>query len=97
MLSEQDIIEKFNSCEYIYGYLYCSGHSTSGDIIKIKKSKLKLQQNQNPFNREDFKELALIYVWGWPGPDFNTYYLKDYGKTWAFTKEDFINLEGMFV
>lgn len=29
-----------------------------------------------------------IYIWGWPGPDYNRYLLKDYGKTWALTREE---------
>ena len=33
---------------------------------------------------------AFIYLWGWPGPDGNVYLIDDYGKTWAFTKEDFV-------
>ena len=32
---------------------------------------------------------AFYYIWGWPGPDANIYYFKDYGITWAFNKEDF--------
>ena len=34
---------------------------------------------------------ALIYIWGWPGPDGNTYLFSDYGRTWAFTKEEMEN------
>jgi hypothetical protein len=30
----------------------------------------------------------LYYIWGWPGPDFNIYEPKQYGKTWALTKEE---------
>jgi len=29
------------------------------------------------------------YIWGWPGPDYNNYFFRDYGKTWAFTMSDF--------
>ena len=29
------------------------------------------------------------YIWGWPGPDYNNYYFRDYGETWAFSMEDF--------
>ena len=36
---------------------------------------------------------CFVYVWGWPGPDFNVYSLADYGKTWAFTKEELITKE----
>jgi hypothetical protein len=30
---------------------------------------------------------VLHYEWGWPGPNFR-YYLYDYGRTWALTKEE---------
>ena len=30
-------------------------------------------------------------MWGWPGPDYNIYYFKDYGYTWAFDREELIN------
>lgn len=32
-----------------------------------------------------------VYVWGWPGPDFNRYSAKTYGKGWAFTKQEIID------
>lgn len=31
---------------------------------------------------------AFIYIWGFPGPDYNVYLLEDYGETWAFTAEE---------
>ena len=31
---------------------------------------------------------CLYYVWGYPGPDGNHYYFKEYGKTWSIMKED---------
>ncbi len=36
--------------------------------------------------KEDFKPY-FIYRWGVPN-DYSIYYLKDYGKTWALTKEE---------
>lgn len=36
---------------------------------------------------------CFTYVWGGPGPDYNVYSLADYGKTWAFTKEELITEE----
>lgn len=30
----------------------------------------------------------LYFAWGWPGPDVTIYRLKDYGKTWALTREE---------
>ena len=34
---------------------------------------------------------GFVYIWGAPGPDYNTYRFIDYGRTWAFTTDDFIN------
>ena len=34
---------------------------------------------------------TFYYIWGWPGPDFNTYTAKTYGRGWAFTKDEIIN------
>ena len=34
---------------------------------------------------------TFYYIWGWPGPDFNTYTAKTYGHGWAFTKDEIIN------
>ena len=34
---------------------------------------------------------TFYYIWGWPGPDFNTYTAKTYGYGWAFTKDEIIN------
>lgn len=29
------------------------------------------------------------FYFGFPGPDYNTYFFSDFGKTWALTLEDF--------
>lgn len=31
---------------------------------------------------------VLVYEWGWTGPDVTVYKISDYGRTWAFTKEE---------
>ena len=80
------LIETFQSIDtkYIYAYMYCSSHQGMGDIIQIPKEDLKF------FDSKKLRKYSpyLIYVWGWPGPDYNTYYFQDYGKTWAFSKEE---------
>jgi hypothetical protein len=30
----------------------------------------------------------LLYVWGWPGPDYNRYKPDDYGNTWALFEHE---------
>ena len=46
---------------------------------EIDKKDIKFCKNEDAF----------YYIWGWPGPDANLYYFKDYGITWAFNEEDF--------
>lgn len=81
-----NLINKYLSHQIksIYAYMYCSSHQGMGDIIQIPKKDLeffdsKKLRKYNPY---------LIYIWGWPGPDYNIYYFQDYGKTWAFSKEE---------
>lgn len=35
--------------------------------------------------------IIFYYVWGWPGPDFNSYSAQTYGKGWAFTKQEIVD------
>lgn len=68
-----------------YGTMYGGpyGKSEWDKILKIDKKDIKFCQNADAF----------YYIWGWPGPDANLYYFKDYGITWAFNKKDFIRKE----
>lgn len=36
---------------------------------------------------------CFMYIWGFPGPDYDIFSFEDYGKTWAFTKEELIKKE----
>ena len=64
-----------------YGTMYGGpyGKSEFDRILEINKKNIKFCKNTDAF----------YYVWGWPGPDVNLYYFKDYGITWAFNEEDF--------
>ena len=65
----------------IYGTLYGGTINSSYEkIIHIKPIQFKLCLHVD--------EPCIYYEWGWPGPDYNRYKLKDYGKTWALTKEE---------
>ena len=68
---------------YIYGQMY-GKKEIDNRIIKINKNKLEPDKNETGF----------FYVWGWPGPDYNFYSFKDYGKTWSFNLED---LDGEYI
>ena len=79
-MTNQEIIKKYYSpkIKYIYAYMYASKNHRYGEIIKINKKELKISVSGDSF----------IYIWGWPGPDYNIYYFEDYGYTWAFKKEE---------
>lgn len=53
-------------------------------IIRIFTSDLKWTYDKSQF----------MYVFGWPGPDFNVYTAETYGKGWAFTKQEIIKAWG---
>ena len=70
--SKQDILEQ----NTIYAYMYGDKDNSNSDIIEISVDELILDTKDND---------CFVYIWGWPGPDGNIYYYKDYGITWAFT------------
>lgn len=77
-MRKQDILARLSDSEYIYGYMYgrkC-GYARLDKIIQIKTKSLRIWEE------------GMVYVWGWPGPDYNLYRYDDYGKTWAFSKEE---------
>lgn len=75
-----------NDCNGIYGCMYgqpwmhCGGidgdHWERDKVLFIEKEGLQMGHT------------GLIYIWGWPGPDYNFYGFDDYGKTWAFTEDE---------
>lgn len=85
-MSNQKILLKWYSpsIPFIYGYMYGqpyinTSHGLEKDkIIEIPKKQVQLGKNGD----------CLYYVWGWPGPDINLYMFEDYGKTWAFSREE---------
>lgn len=77
---KQVLITSLIHADHIYATMY--GLPVTEDrVIKIKTKEI----SYFVFDW-DGKGPALIYLWGWPGPDGNVYLLSDYGKTWAFTK-----------
>lgn len=59
-----------------FGTIYGQPYNDGMQIIHIEPNEAQLDG------------IGLYYVWGWPGPDFNRYYLYDYGRTWALTEEE---------
>lgn len=92
---KEKIIEKFNSPSVnFYGTMYGDRYITnliSGKGI-VKKLDRILKIDKKDINIALDKE-CFWYQWGWPGPDINIYYFKDYGFTWAFDINDFVDKE----
>ena len=84
-MTKQQIITKLIQADKIYTTMY--GMDKSQDKI------LKINTKEISGYTDDWygKGPALIYIWGWPGPDGNTYLFSDYGRTWAFTKKELEN------
>lgn len=53
-------------------------------IIQIETSKLQWSKDKNEF----------FYIWGYPGPDYNAYSERTYGKGWAFTRHEIVKAWG---
>ena len=85
-MTNDEIRYKFYSpSSKFYGTMYGGpyGKSKFDTIEEINKKYIKFCKNEDAF----------YFVWGWPGPDINFYYFKDYGITWAFDVNDFIGKE----
>lgn len=84
MITEKEFKERIakEKKQSIYGYMYgnqycnCSDGKFADTIIEIN------------LNDCEFGTAGLIYIWGWPGPDYNIYRFEDYGKTWALSVKE---------
>ena len=65
----------------MYGPYLVQNMELEDQIIQIDTKDLVWASDKKTF----------YYIWGGPGPDFNTYTAKTYGHGWAFTKDEIIN------
>jgi len=72
-MTKEEALKRLDDAGGIFGHMY---GSKKEKIIYIKKDELEIYDDR------------FIEVWGWPGPDYTSYYYKDYGETWAFQKEE---------
>ena len=85
-MDNNKIITKLIRHKYIFGTMYGGLPSDSWEkIIKISTNQLYYTDDWNG------KGPSIFYIWGWPGPNGTTYHFSDYGKTWAFTREELKN------
>lgn len=78
----QDLITDLIHTDIVYITMY-GMHKSKDRVIKIKTKEIY----KFVFDWDN-KGPAFIYLWGWPGPDGNTYMIDDYGETWALTREE---------
>lgn len=79
-MDNREILTKYfidNNVNYIWGTMYGTSNPTEC-ITEISKQSLELTRDADAF----------IYIWGYPGPDYNLYKFTDYGVTWAFTRQE---------
>ena len=69
---------------YMYGYPVFTIRTKEEQIIEIKTKDIQWAVDSETASKE------FCWVWGWPGPDYNIYLRKDYGWTWAYTKEELL-------
>ena len=88
MAKRKSLYDLVMSHDIIYSLMYApyivEWRSLEEQIIEIKTKELKWFEDHTGF----------IWVWGYPGPDANMYNLKDYGKSWAFTKDELMRYGG---
>ena len=60
----------------IWGTKYGMDKHNDTDILHIDPNSLH------------FDEDGMVFIWGWPGPDYNLYKYSDYGNTWALMERE---------
>lgn len=81
IITTENIYQKVMSHSEFYSLMYpdyVKFLSNEEQIIPLKTSSVKWNPTKTLF----------YYIWGWLGPDCNMYDANNYGKTWAFTKEE---------
>lgn len=79
-LINKKILDWWNTADEsdsIYATMYGMPFEKDETLI-LSKHELYLGKDNDRF----------VYIWGWPGPDGNIYYFKDYGITWKFFRSD---------
>ena len=83
IITTENIYQEVMSRSEFYSLMYpnfVKFYSVEEQIVPIKTSSVRWNPTKTLF----------YYIWGWPGPDCNMYDANNYGKTWAFTKEELL-------
>lgn len=79
----ENIYQEVTSCQNFYSLMY-------PDYVKFMPIEKQIVGIKTSFIRWNPNKTLFYYIWGWPGPDANMYDSENYGKNWAFTKEELI-------
>lgn len=80
MTLKEEVLQHKSIFSLMYSPVRVNHLSLEEQIVEIEISELKWYLSNEGF----------VYVWGWPGPDSNSYTRETYGKGWAYTKEEII-------
>lgn len=84
-MTDKALYYKVMRHDKIYSLMYCpnriSSESLEDQIVEIDVKSIKWRKDKKAFD----------YLWGIPGPDYNTYDASNYGKGWGFTKQKIID------
>ena len=84
MTLKEEVLQHKSIFSLMYSPVRAPHLSIEEQIVEIKTFWLEWYLNNEGF----------IYIWGWPGPDLNSYTRETYGKGWAYTKEEIIEAWG---
>jgi hypothetical protein len=96
--TDEELLKRYKAADYIYGTMYGERIDEPNYIYRwvgreereerdVKILNIRICSN-NPTLVCKEGNYYLVWIWGGPGPDANIYYFSDYGRTWAFTKEE---------
>lgn len=80
MTLKEEVLQHDSIFSLMYSPTLVKSWTLEEQVLEIKTSELDWNKDEEGF----------IYIWGWPGPDYNFYTRKTYGKGWAFTKQEII-------
>lgn len=84
-MTDKSLYYKVMLHDKIYSLMYCPYRIPSEpleeQIREISVKSIKWSEDRTEF----------YYLWGMPGPDYNTYDATTYGRGWGFTKQKIID------
>lgn len=89
-MTKSEIVDRYNTAETtcIYGRMYGSEYITHNFYTGGSKTELDrvIKIGKNEIEEFNAEKGYILFIWGWPGPDYNVYRFDDYGRTWAFDR-----------